>query len=211
MLRFRTLCFDIGQVLINFNPQRALDRLAAITGQSAKAIWDALAATDLLHRFEKGLLTTEAFHRAASGLLRTEIPFPQFCEIWADIFAPEPNIPVSLLRSLRQHYRLLTLSNTDAIHFPYLRRRYELFDCFDDFVLSYEVGARKPEPRIFEVAIERGGGEAPAMLFIDDIAEYAQAAACLGINVLEFRSLRQLLDDFRRLGIWPLPQQHVEN
>lgn len=207
---FRTLCFDIGQVLVSFNPQIALDRLAAITGRSANAIWDALAATDLLHRFEKGQLTAESFHRAACGLLRTEVPFSQFCEIWADIFAPEPNIPASLLRSLRQHYHLLTLSNTDAIHFPFLRRRYALFDCFDDFVLSYEVGARKPEPGIFEVAIERGGGNAAEILFIDDIAEYAQAAARRGMNVLEFRSLPQLLDDFRRLGVWPLPQLHVE-
>ena len=209
--RFRTICFDIGQVLVRFDPQPALKRLAEAADRDPVELWEALSASNLLHHFEKGLLSTEAFHLAACQLLRKEIAFAPFCEIWADIFAPKANIPTSLLRSLGQHYRLLALSNTDPIHFPYLRSRYELFECFNDFVLSYEVGARKPEPRIYEVAIERSGGKASAMLFIDDIAEYVAAAARLGIHTLQFRSLAALLEDLRRLEVWPLPSEQVKN
>lgn len=211
MARIRTVCFDIGQVLVSFNPQRALDRLAAATGSQAEEIWQAFRSTDLLDRFEKGLLTTEGFHRAACKLLRANLPIRRFCEIWADIFAPEENIPASLLNSMRQHYRLLALSNTDPIHFPYLRGRYELFDCFDEFVLSYQVAARKPEPRIYEVAIEKGGGEAAAIVFVDDSADYVRAAAALGLVARQFRSLPQLLEDFSALGVWPVPKERLKD
>lgn len=211
MSSIRTICFDIGQVLVRFDPQPALKRLAEAADRDPAELWAALSASDLLHRFEKGLLSTEAFHRAACQLLRKEIGLAPFCEIWADIFAREANIPTSLLRSLGQHYRLLALSNTDPIHFPFLQSRYELFNCFDDFVLSYQVGARKPEPRIYEVAIERSGGEPEAMLFIDDIAEYVAAAARLGIHAVQFRSLPELLEDLCRLEVWPLPAEHVKN
>lgn len=205
MSGFKTICFDIGQVLVRFDPKRALDRLAAITRGEPQAIWEAFSSTDLLARFEKGLLLTEGFHGAACALLRVEIPLAQFCEIWADIFDLEPNIPASLLCSLRKHYRLLALSNTDPIHFPFLRSRYALFDCFDDFVLSYQVGSRKPEPGIYQVAIERGGGNASAVLFIDDSADYVRVATALGLVARQFCSLEGLLTDFSALGVWPLP------
>ena len=203
----RTLCFDIGQVLVRFDPQPALERLAALSDREAHAIWQAFASTDLLSRFEKGLLATEDFHQAACRLLGTQIPLARFCEIWADIFDPEATIPSSLLRALGQHYRLIALSNTDPIHFPYLRGRYDLFDCFEDFVLSYQVGARKPEREIYQVAIARGGGDAAAILFIDDSAEYVAAAAALGIVARQFRSLLGLLEDLSALGVWPLPTE----
>lgn len=202
----RTLCFDIGQVLVRFDAERAVRRLSAMTSLDGETIWNRFRSSDLLARFEKGQLSTEAFHRAACGLLGSELPFALFCEIWADIFDPEANIPVSLLESLRPHYRMMALSNTDAIHFPFLRRRYELFHCFEEFILSYEVGARKPEPRIYEVAIERGGGEARAIFFVDDSAEYAAAGAALGLVTRPFRSLPGLLEDLAELGIWPLPK-----
>lgn len=207
MARLRTLCFDIGQVLVRFDPQRALERLAALSGREVQTIWQSFASSDLLPRFEKGLLATQDFHSAACRLLGTEIPLAQFCEIWADIFDPQATIPSSLLRALGQHYRLIALSNTDPIHFPYLRGRYDVFDCFEDFILSYQVGTRKPEPEIYRRGIERGGGDAAAILFIDDSAEYVAAAAALGLVARQFHSLPGLLDDLSTLGVWPLPKE----
>lgn len=207
MSPIRTLCFDIGQVLVCIDAQRAVWRLADLSRATPEAIWEAFRTSDLLARFETGRLSTEAFHQAACRLLGAEIPLALFCEIWADIFAPEGNIPTSLLRSLGQHYRMMALSNTDAIHFPYLRSRYELFDCFEEFVLSYEVGARKPERRIYEVAIERAGGEASSIVFVDDSPEYTAAAAAAGLVARQFHSLPELLADLSTLGVWPLPKK----
>ena len=54
-------------------------------------------------------------------MLDLRITYEQFCEIWSSIFLPEILVPESLLAGIAERYRLLVLSNTNAIHFDMVR------------------------------------------------------------------------------------------
>ena len=94
----------------------------------------------------------------------------EFCQAWQEIFTPIP-ATWELARSLKnQGHRLILFSNTNAIHIPYCYETYpELFELFDEAVLSFEVGAIKPEPAIYEYAICTYDLVPERTIYIDDL------------------------------------------
>jgi HAD superfamily hydrolase (TIGR01549 family) len=94
------------------------------------------------------------------------------------------------------------LSNTNLIHFQIIRENYSsLLRYFHDLVLSFEVHAAKPEPEIFQTAIERAGCPPQECFFTDDIVDNVEAAHLLGMDAVQFQSPQQLQDEMRGRGI----------
>jgi glycosyltransferase involved in cell wall biosynthesis len=87
-----------------------------------------------------------------------------------------------MLEGLRKRYRLLLLSNTNAIHFAMIRENYPMLRHFHDFILSYEVKAMKPNPAIYREAVARAGCDAGECFFTDDIRDYVEAARREGLD-----------------------------
>jgi glucose-1-phosphatase len=130
-----------------------------------------------------------------SHILDLRATYEQFCEIWSSIFLPDPLIPESMLAGLRARYRMLVLSNTNAIHFAMVRENYPLLRHFDDLILSFEVKAMKPAPAIYQAAIARAGCRAEECFFTDDIPAYVEGARRQGIDAVQFESREQLERD----------------
>ena len=89
-------------------------------------------------RFETGLVEPQDFFEQFSRLLDLHLDYPRFCEIWSSVFT-ETLVPETMLAGLARGYRLLLLSNTNAIHFEAVREHYPLLGHFHELVLSYEV------------------------------------------------------------------------
>lgn len=160
-----------------------------------------IGSTDLVRRFECGQVPPEQFVEQLCGILGLEMEYGRFCEIWSSIFLPDTLIPESLLAGLRSRYRLLLLSNTNAIHFQMVRQNYPLLRHFNDYVLSYEVGAMKPSARIYEEAIARAQCAPGECFFTDDIAEYVAAARQAGMDAVQFQSAAQLESELQQRGV----------
>jgi glucose-1-phosphatase len=188
----KTVIFDLGKVLIPFDFARGYRAMEALCGYSATEIRRRIAASDLVPRFETGLVAPHDFVDQLTRRLDLHISYERFCEIWSSIFLPDPLVPESLIAGLRQRYRLLVLSNTNAIHFPMVRKSYPMLRHFDDFILSYEVKAMKPEPAIYHEAITRAQCRAEECFYTDDIAPYVESARRLGIDAVQFESREQL-------------------
>jgi len=123
----------------------------------------------------------------------------------AEIFVPNESLVPIVDELRRRSVKLILLSNTCEVHSSYYLERFEILRRFDDRVLSWEVGFRKPEDGIFKVALERAGCPAEECLFVDDIQEYVDAAARLGIRSRLFRGVADLAEaldpmDSRRFG-----------
>lgn len=160
-----------------------------------------IGSTDLVTRFECGQISPEEFVEQLCGILDFRMEYTRFCEMFSCIFLPETLIPESLLEGLRRRYRLLLLSNTNAIHFEMIRENYPLIRHFDEYVLSYEVGALKPSPRIYEEAISRARCEPAECFFTDDIPEYVAGARKAGIDAVQFESATQIECELRKRGV----------
>lgn len=193
---YRAVIFDLGRVLVNFDFTRGFRAFEPLCPYTAEEIPERLRTTHLVEDFETGLVEPHDFVAQLSKILDFDIAYDRFCAIWSSIFA-ETLVPESLLEFLAARYRLLMLSNTNAIHFPMIRDTYPLVRHFHDFILSYEVKAMKPRREIFERAIERAGCRAEECFYTDDIAEYVEAARRLGIDAVQFCSAAQLDGELR--------------
>ena len=88
---------------------------------------------------------------------------------------------VPLLRELRAAgIRLVLLSNTCVTHVDFVRDRWSFLDLFDEITTSWEVGALKPDPRIYESALAHAKCEASDCFFTDDIEDYVTQASLYG-------------------------------
>jgi len=197
----KTVIFDLGKVLIPFDFTRGYRALESHCGHAAAEIPKRIAATGLVTDFESGLIEPKDFVAELTRLLELRVTYDQFCDIWSSIFLPDPLVPESLLAAISQRYRMLVLSNTNAIHFDVVRRNYPWLRHFDDLILSYEVKAMKPSPAIYRAAIERAQCEPGECFFTDDIADYVEGARREGIDAVQFQDCAQLERDLEARGV----------
>jgi glucose-1-phosphatase len=191
----KTVIFDLGKVLIPFDFSRGYRAMEKFCNYPAAEIPKRIAATDLVHRFETGLVEPRDFVEQLSSVLDLRVTYEQFCEIWSSIFLPDTLVPESLLAGIGERYRLLVLSNTNAIHFAMVRQRYPILRHFHDLVLSYEVKAMKPSPAIYREAIARAQCRPEECFYTDDIPAYVEGARREGIDAVRFESCAQLERD----------------
>ena len=196
----KAIIFDLGRVLVHFDFKRGYRELEGLCPYPAAEIPRRLAPTGLVERFETGLIAPRDFVGEISKVLSLDLDYDRFCSIWSCIFT-EPLIPESVLEGLAARYRLVMLSNTNAIHFEMIRANYPLVRHFHDLVLSYEVGAMKPRPEIYRAAVERARCRPEECFYTDDIAEYVEAGKRMGIDAVQFRSAEQLEDELKVRGI----------
>lgn len=188
----KTVIFDLGKVLIPFDFSRGYRAMEKYCDYPAAEIPKRIGSTDLVHRFETGLVEPRDFVEELSRMLDLRVTYQKFCEIWSSIFLPDLLVPESLVAAIGERYRLLVLSNTNAIHFAMVRRSYPVLRHFDDLVLSYEVKAMKPAPAIYREAIARAQCRPEECFYTDDIPAYVEGARRQGIDAVQFESCAQL-------------------
>lgn len=197
---YKAIIFDLGKVLVHFDFKRAYRELEGLCPYPASEIPKRLAPTGLVWRFETGLIEPRDFVEQFSRILDLPVDYDRFCRIWGNIFG-EILVPESLLEGLAARYRLLLLSNTNAIHFEIIRQNYPLIHHFHDLILSYEVKAMKPRPEIFQAAVARAGCQPEECFFTDDMAQFVEGAQQVGIDAVQFRSAGQLEEELKSRGI----------
>jgi putative hydrolase of the HAD superfamily len=197
----KTVIFDLGKVIIPFDFKRGYHAMEAHCAYPAAELPARIGSTDLVQRFETGLVEPERFVEQLCRILDMRISYGEFCRIWSSIFLPDPLLPESLLAGLRRNYRLLLLSNTNAIHFGMIRETYPMLQHFHDFVLSYEVKAMKPSQAIYQAAIARAECRPEECFFTDDVPAYVEAARREGMDAVQFQSREQIEHELRARGI----------
>src|SRR5262249_30373106 len=137
---YKALIFDLGKVLVNFDFKRAYRMLGSLSRLEPSEISRRIAASGLAERLETGLIEPADFAEQIRAILevRGTYDYAGFCRDFSCIF-DEALVPESMLEGLAERYRLVLLSNTNAIHFPVLCENYPLLRHFEHRVLSYEV------------------------------------------------------------------------
>jgi FMN phosphatase YigB (HAD superfamily) len=197
---YKAIIFDLGKVLIHFDFKRGYQALEGLCPYTVAEMRQRITATDLVERFETGLVEPEDFVKQFSGILGLQLDYDHFCRIWSSIFM-DTLIPDSMLEGLAARYKLVLLSNTNAIHFEMVREAYPLLRHFHEVVLSYEVKAMKPAPRILHEAVARAGCRPEECFYTDDIAAFIEGARREGIDAVQFESAEQIQRELRARGI----------
>ena len=197
----KTLIFDLGRVIVPFDFERGYRAMAERTGLEAAEVRARIVATGCVAPYETGLLETPEFVRTISEALEHPITVEEFQQVWSIIFLPETLVPEALFVRLKERYRLVLLSNTNDLHFRFVRQRYPLLRHLDQYVLSYEEKAMKPDPRIYAAAIRAAQCDPGECFFTDDIPEYVAGARQAGIQAVQFTGYEPLLAALRSHGV----------
>jgi HAD superfamily hydrolase (TIGR01509 family) len=197
----KTIVFDLGKVLVDFDYAIAGRKLAARAKMPALELGQFLVHVPLIIRYETGLLTSEEFYqevRAASGYLGD---MEEFASLFADIFSPiEPMIQLHFeLR--RRGFPTYIFSNTNELAIRFIRTRFPFFQEFDGYILSYEHRSMKPEPRLYEVVEAQSGARGADILYLDDRPENIAAGADRGWQVILQESPEKTRAGIQKLGL----------
>jgi len=176
--------FDLGKVLVDFDYTIAAKKVAARSAITIENLHDFLSSSPLLVQLESGLLTPHQFYTEIQKATGFTGSADEFTNYFADIFAPMPPM-VELHAALRKRQiPTYIFSNTNDIAIGHIRRQYPFFGNFDGYILSYEVGAMKPQAKIYEALEKLCGRRGAEIFYIDDRLENVQAGAARGWQIV---------------------------
>jgi FMN phosphatase YigB (HAD superfamily) len=198
--------FDLGNVILPFNNYQIAEKLCRFSqkeefqepGKVFSYLFD--LREGVINPFERGKVSPQEFFQSVRNHLGLSITFEQFIPIWTDIFVEDQEVS-EIIRSLKGKWRLGLLSNTDPLHFRYIVSTFPIVSALEKWILSYEVGFKKPDAQIFQKAIEWASVEPQKILFIDDTKGHVEASISLGMQGIHFISAAKLREELFRKQI----------
>jgi glucose-1-phosphatase len=196
------LAFDLGNVLVKVDHLRFCRGLAELIGLPPQEIYAAVFLSRLEPGYDCGRISSREFHRRLQARFRLDLPFPRFRDLWNDIFDPLEDMEEVVAR-LARRYPLYLLSNTNPLHFRYVRERFaSLLKYFRALILSYRVGSRKPEAAIFQALLREVGLPPARILYIEDKEDFVAAAQTHGLTAWIFVSPQDFKERLSVAGLW---------
>jgi glucose-1-phosphatase len=198
----KAVLLDLGNVIVGLDMDRFYRAAALVCPFNVDQIPGRIRAAGLYEPYERGEMLSEEFHRRfVEALQMNGVTFAEFGGLWGDMFLPAPLLSSELLRGLSARYRLVLLSNTNDLHFRWIREHYPLLEHFHDYVLSYQVGVMKPSAEIYREAIRRARCLPEECFFTDDVEENIEGARRVGIDAQLFSGEEQLKKELAQRGL----------
>ena len=170
MSRPSVIVFDLGKVLVDFDYGIAIRRFAERSEAGMEQI-QRLVDSPIQVEFESGKITTNEFFAAVRDGAGFRGDRAEFVSIFADIFWPMETMIAFFERLKSLGIPTCVFSNTNEIANGHIRERFLFYSRFDQYVLSFEEGAMKPDEPIYDVVEQRTGESGAGILYIDDRPE----------------------------------------
>lgn len=192
---------DLGNVLLPFDYSPMITKFNEIEQGMGDKFALKYKENYHIHRsFEKWEISNGEFLSIMMEWTNHKMTEVDFCRIYSNIFSVNQSV-IDLLPRLKKNYKLVLLSNTNEIHKKYGYGHHSFLNVFDKLFLSHEVGAIKPEEKIYRAVEEYTNVPSSQHLFIDDIAEYAEGARKAGWSAIQFKGYENLVDELQKAGI----------
>jgi putative hydrolase of the HAD superfamily len=192
----KALALDLGNVLVKVDHYRFCRPLADLAGLTPEEVYAKVFGSDLEPGYDTGRFTTQEFYQQVTAHFGVNLTFSQFAAWWNDIFAPMEGM-ADLVSHLATMYPLYLISNTNALHFDYIKENYPFLEHFQSFILSFEVGSCKPEPEIYQALVQRTSLPPSQCLFVDDKLPFVEAAHEQGLTAWHFTSPDRFVQDLK--------------
>ena len=126
----KALLFDLGDVMIGLDFDRAYRAAAELSPYSPEEIRELVRQADLANPYERGEISSNVFYRRFCEAVEIDIPFDRFRLLWGDMFERKPLLPEDFFAALAENYRLVLLSNTNELHFEFIPRALSFANAF---------------------------------------------------------------------------------
>lgn len=198
-----TIIFDLGGVLIDWNPDYVFDAIFADNPERKKYFYENICTSDWNEQQDAGRSL-----QAATDLLLDEHPEWQdeivaYYGRWREMLGGAIQGTVDIFRELKEarKHRIYALTNWSAETFPVALESFDFLQWFDGIVVSGVEMTRKPFPEFYQILLDRYEVAPEKAVFIDDNLRNVLAARAMGIESIHFHSPAGLREELKRLGV----------
>ncbi|WP_459836422.1 HAD family hydrolase [Clostridium carnis] len=197
----KNIVFDIGNVLLNFNPREYLK--GKIKEEKVEEVYKEVFQSEEWVMLDRGIIEEKdaievLINRSRENKDNIKIAF----ENWYDILTPIEKT-VEILKKLKEEgYNLYYLSNFHLLAFEHVINKYEFFSIFYGGIVSYRENLIKPEKEMYEKILENYNIKANESIFIDDVKENIDGAKDIGFNTILFTSPDKLIEELKKYNIF---------
>lgn len=207
MMKSKFIYFDLGNVLLRFSTEKAARQAAAVAGCSEEDVRRAVERNNISRQLECGEITEREFYEEFCTSTGCRPGFEALRDAMNDMFEVLEETQPFTRRLAEMDFPRGILSNVGPSHWTHCTETYPfLLEYFPaNHLLSYRVGAMKPDRKIYEAAFETAAKAVPGILpeeilFIDDIEANVLGARQFGFDAVPFFSGEQLADELGRRG-----------
>lgn len=196
-MMIRNIIFDLGNVLLDFNPYSYLEKLD-YRGKIKERLKTEIFETEEWLMLDRGTITQEEAvgkwqHRNPD--LKDEIA--DVMAEWEKMLALKEDTAEILKSLAAKDYNLYILSNFQQKAFEYISSKYDFLNYFDGRVISADIGLIKPETEIYDHLLDKFNLKAGETLFIDDSKENIESALKKGLRVIHFTDAVSLEEELK--------------
>ena len=198
-----TIIFDLGGVLIDWNPEYVY--LDVFNGDRDKkqSFFDTICTSDWNENQDAGYPLQKATEERVALFPEHEELIRMFYGRWEEMLGEAIDGTVAILKSLIENpnYKVVALTNWSHETFPIALERFEFLDWFEGIIVSGIEKTRKPFKDIYQLTLDRFHINAENSIFIDDNLRNIKASEQLGINGIHFKSPEALLEQLKLFSI----------
>ncbi len=204
-MSIKAIIFDLGGVVVDLdfsNFYNSIITQSPLNKPQTPIMLEFFRQSDIYHQ---GNMTDDEFYQLACDLLQVcMVDKTEFFRAFNSIISDINSEVIDIIKKIRDsnRYKLLALSNVNSSHWDFiLKKNWDFLNYFDELILSHEIHLIKPDPKVFEYAIQKAGCKAEQIVFIDDGLNNIRSAKQLGIIGLKYTNLDELLEEFKKLKI----------
>jgi putative hydrolase of the HAD superfamily len=192
--------FDLGKVLVDFDYTPATRKIAARSTKPPEDLHSHVGGSPLLIQYETGLITRHEFFEEVRRDTGFHGDLDEFGEFFADIFTPIPPMIEMHAELRRRGVPTYIFSNTNDLAIEHIRRNFPFFQNFDGYIFSHEVGAMKPDAKIYDALEAMTGRRGAEILYLDDRLENIEAGAARGWRTILHETPEKSRADLKAFG-----------
>jgi 2-haloacid dehalogenase len=204
MSKINTVIFDLGNVLVDWNPLHVY-RDYFETEEKRKYFFENICTSDWNEQQDEGRSIVDATQELVVKFPEWEQPIRDYYGRWTEMLKGPIHGTVDIFRQLKSNkeLRIYALTNWQSGLFDIALVRYNFLHWFDGRVVSGDEKTRKPFAEFYNILLDRYSVKPGEALFIDDSLRNIKAAEVLGINCIHFQSPSQLRQEMIRLKVLP--------
>ncbi len=197
-MTIRAIFFDLGGVIVRTEYQAPRERLAERLNMTYEDINKIVFESDTARKASIGQISTEEHWEAVTRRLKR--PASETKSIREEFFAGDvvDRDLIGFIRSLRSRYKTGVISNAWPDLRDYIVEN-KFDDAFDSLIISAEVGAMKPDAKIYQIALDQLKVQANESAFVDDMKVNVEASHALGMHGIVFHDPLQVKENLKAL------------
>tara|TARA_B100001175_G_scaffold314960_1_gene325402 strand:- start:4954 stop:5574 length:621 start_codon:yes stop_codon:yes gene_type:complete len=192
-MTIEAVVFDIGNVLIEWHPERYFDR--TIGSDKRRALFSEVDLHGMNDRIDLGEGFRDVIYSVADANPKWRAEIQDWHDNWIQLASPSIDHSVRLLRALRSSgMPVFSLTNFGIESFAYAQKNYDFLKEFDRDYVSGHLRVIKPDPKIYEILEQDCGIEPSKLLFTDDRADNIEMAKSRGWQTHLFEGAQSWAD-----------------